>query len=103
MDRSEEREQDRTPRGDEVPQDGLGRDMAYGERQDDRYQGGSTGRSTHGRAGDDLLGIDADVPRGTDETMRENAPADTSAAGGARDGLDLDERDDVRRRDPSTH
>lgn len=124
-------------RGDEMPQDGMGRDMAHGGREDDRYQGGSTGRSTGGRAGGDLLGLVGDgasggmsadgreprdassrgrserqgdgdasdgaaLPRGTDE--QSPAPHDdTMAAGGAQEGLDLAERDDVRRRDPSTH
>ena len=83
-------------RGDDLPQDGLGRDMAHGSREDDRYQGGSTGRSTSGRAGSDAL------PRGADERSPEPAE-DTAAAGGAHEGLDLAERDDVRRRDPTTH
>ena len=54
--RNDERDHE-ARRGDEVPQDGLGRDAAHGDDTDPRYQGGSVGRSS-GRAGDDdLLGL----------------------------------------------
>lgn len=97
-------------RGDDVPQDGLGRDAAHGDDHDVRYQGGSVGRSSRRAGDDDLPGPvdsappnaprDAAIPHGTDEVG--GGVTDTPTSGGARDGLDLAERDDVRRRDPTT-
>ncbi|HZF68059.1 MAG TPA: hypothetical protein VEZ47_08480, partial [Gemmatirosa sp.] len=43
----------------------------------------------------------AGIPRDGDEAG--GGADDTATAAGARDGLDLAERDDVRRRDPTTH
>jgi hypothetical protein len=80
------------PRGDELPQDGLGREMAHGEREDDRYQGGSTGRSTSGRAGDDLLGIDA-AGSGAAPDDRSASGASTGAGAGGADDLAQDAGD----------
>jgi hypothetical protein len=69
-------------RGDEVPQDGLGRDAAHGDDTDPRYQGGSVGRSS-GRAGDDdLLGLSGTGREGTaraaDAGGRETGERDTA-------------------------
>jgi hypothetical protein len=69
-------------RGDEVPQDGMGRDAAHGGDTDDRYQGGSVGRNS-GRAGDDLLGIDASGGTAAGGSARE-----ASDSGGTDDATD---------------
>jgi hypothetical protein len=96
-------------RGDEVEQDGMGRDAAHGGERP-TTSGGSYGRDT-GRAGDDLLGIGDDatdpssggrgasIPRGTDEHAEDRSARQGDRGGG--DAAELDLRPDVGRRDPT--
>ena len=59
-------------RGDELPQDGLGRDAAHGGSTHDTT-GGSYGRST-GRAGDDLSASSSDAS-GDESSRTDDASA----------------------------
>lgn len=93
MDRNGDQQQDPNGgderRGDAMPQDGIGRDAAHGDRQDDRYQGGSTGRSTGGRAGDDLLNLDASTGgRASGGRDADDATASQRERGTERHGLE---------------
>ena len=110
-------------RGDELPQDGMGREAAHGPDEDNHTQGGSVGRRTMGNAGDDLLGIDAggvSTPRDADgrgaENARRDVPRDPNEQAvndafegrGAADresgdpaGVDLDAGTGGTRRDPT--
>jgi hypothetical protein len=122
-------ERDRERTGD-APRDldGLGRDAAHAHGEaGGATQGGSVGRRTMGNAGDDLLGIDASVPRAGDDARRADhergdgrssrgadLPRGTDEEGGDAstggrqagsgdddDTVDLDVTPEVGRRDPT--